>query len=517
MSPSYGALAFGPTILIAVLVALLLSTRRRETRPIEGAREGALAGAMWLVFGPLLFIQVVLLVGALLRGQWTLALTTLAIATPIAVALFPWPVVRGLLIPRGHVRLAWGLSHLSFWIWRRDVPGGAQIAAAWACLRAPGRRGSAATEDARAWVEGRRDGRHSDSERWNLGGAGIVATGLLAAARGDRPTARRLLASAAELAEPTWPPRAAVVAWEWLCGDALERGAWREVEFLARTAPATSRSVDLFGSIAARLTGVSPVPDDAELRRRWLLAPHRVATWPLVRRALAAPREARTRRRTTVARPRPARAGQDPLAHALAMHAQTLARGGSRDAIVSLAAAWDRAFTDPALDTLILRRGLALAAKQVEDAKRTLRQTVEADLVALLKAAGAKLGDETGVLEAASRSLRDELLEGIETAVAVLLERVESRRPLSPIDEWQAFLAVRDQYVDAVAVGGLELRRVAFAEAHGPLCSLAVWLWNDRNERALGNAMFHWLLAEAVIVDDPEAIALQERNTACGL
>jgi hypothetical protein len=80
-----------------------------------------------------------------------------------------------------------------------------------------------------------------------------------------------------------------------------------------------------------------------------------------------------------------------------------------------------------------------------------------------------------------------------------------------------ARLAARMAVISPWSLGGLPLRRLAFSTVHGPVCGLAVWLWNTRAERAIANAMFGWLLAEAIIVDDAEAIRLQERNVGCGV
>ncbi|MCA9698674.1 MAG: hypothetical protein KC431_14205, partial [Myxococcales bacterium] len=154
------------------------------------------------------------------------------------------------------------------------------------------------------------------------------------------------------------------------------------------------------------------------------------------------------------------------------------------------------------------------------EAKQALRDQVRDDLLALVRAAGLELhqlADDSELLGRAARELHSQLLDGLETATSALEARVSARRELPAIDEWHSFLAIREQYAEAAALGGADLRRLAFQEVHGPLCSLAVWLWNERSERAVGNAMFQWLLAEAVIVDDAEAIRLQERNVKCGV
>jgi hypothetical protein len=47
---------------------------------------------------------------------------------------------------------------------------------------------------------------------------------------------------------------------------------------------------------------------------------------------------------------------------------------------------------------------------------------------------------------------------------------------------------------------------------HTVLCSFAVWLFNVRGERPMGNAIFRWLVEQARRVGDERSIELQERN-----
>ncbi|KIG13547.1 hypothetical protein DB30_07935 [Enhygromyxa salina] len=358
--------------------------------------------------------------------------------------------------------------------------------------------------------------------RWRLGGAGIVAAGLLAEARGDRNQARALLLSGGELSEPTWPRHAISLAWGWLSAEAIDRGAWREVEFLARTAPIESPMTKFLGAVAARLTGIAPLPNDLQLRWRWFAAPRRFATHELLRRALAAPaapRESQPRTRT----PAPTLPEGKPLLAAMTLHAHTLGRdpaGLTRDDLGELARAWDRALADPDLERRLIERGTALGTHESERHPDHLAEMVRDDLLGLVRAAGlelGQLGDDSELLGRAARRLHGDLLDALEVATGALESRVQAKRELPPLDEWQSFLGLREQYAEAVALGGLPLRRLAFENLHAPACSLAVWLWNDRSERAIGNAIFNWLLAEAIVVDDAEAIRLQERNVDCGV
>lgn len=510
-----------PALFAGVIAALLAASGASRRKPNAELSAGAIVALLiWLVVAPIFFAELALLARSVAAGDWAEAGIALFFVVLASLVLFPWPIVRALLIPLGRPRLAWALSQLSFWTWRRDLRCGAVCAGAWAALRARERGRDPAVDFLEARVAAT-DG--LASVRWRLGGAGIVATGLLAELRGDRVQARRLLASAAELSEPTWPRRAMSLAWEWLCAEACERGAWREVEFLTRTAPVRSPTLELLAGVAARLTGVAPLPNDMQLRWRWLRAPNRLATRPLLELGLAAPAEPRPKADERPPPEPPDFADPDPLAEALLLHAYTLRREprSLRPAeLQRLAAAWDRALDDPQLERRVLERGLALASKHTQLAIADLRESVRNDLLALILGAGlplTKLGDDSPTLGRAARELERELLDALEISARALEGRVEGERELPAIEEWRAFLAVRDQYAEAVELGGLALRRLAFQEVHGPICSLAVWLWNDRSERALGNAMFHWLLAEAVIVDDAEAVRLQERNVDCGV
>jgi hypothetical protein len=75
-------------------------------------------------------------------------------------------------------------------------------------------------------------------------------------------------------------------------------------------------------------------------------------------------------------------------------------------------------------------------------------------------------------------------------------------------------LALRELHIEAARVGGLALRQIAFPQIHTPACNYAVWLWNQRSELLIADTIFRWLLAEATVVGDAEAIDLQKRNIA---
>lgn len=505
----------------AGVFALLIAGRSRQRTTSPVTTGALLAALVWLFVGPLWLVELVEAARAIHDRAWSelgVALALLAITTPV---LFPWLIVRGLLIPLGRAKLAWFVTRMSFWVWRGDVRGGAVIASTLALLR---RTGSVDPELI-AWAERKRDASVPPSHfRWRTGGAAIVATGLLAAVRDDRPTARRLLASAAELVVESCPRRAIQLASEWLCADAIERGDWSAVEFVARTSPVDSPTLRLLGSVAARLTGIAPLPNDLLLRLRWWLAPRRLATKRLLDAAIATPMVPRPRSRRSDMPLVPIDPGGEagPLGVALGLHAALLrlpVETLHANKLAQVGEAWDTALASDELDRHLRARALALGSRS-DQALRTLIDDVEADLAELIRLARMSLAgiDETeGLLARVARRLHRELLDALEVASSVFEARIDAKRSLPAIDEWQSFLALREQHAEAVALAGLDLRRLAFSQLHGPVCALAVWLWNERTERALGNAIFQWLLNEAIIVDDAEAVRLQEKNVGCGI
>jgi len=177
--------------------------------------------------------------------------------------------------------------------------------------------------------------------------------------------------------------------------------------------------------------------------------------------------------------------------------------------------AWDAALADGATHAWLARRALELDAPlgAVDRALREVAATVTDELAR--RADAAQLGAPTSpgpVGDALSRRLRHGRLDTLETGFARWAQRRHDGALRAPIDEWREFVALQAAYTAAIRAGGMELRRLAFPHAFSTGSNMAAWLWNARNEYALSHAISKWLLGEALVVGDAEAIELGHRN-----
>jgi len=419
------------------------------------------------------------------------------------------PVIhRHVLVPLGAVRTAFWVAHF---VSMQDSDAYALCCAAWAHSARP----RPADE---VWIIARRD------KRRPLGDSEIVVTALLAAARGDAVTARELMASVALIVEVH--PQVRELAGEWLAVDAAERGAWGELIASAAgaTFPASSLTFFLEGIAAVRM-GASGAPSALELRMRWLMAPHRRATFGLLQRAdvplpTGAPSEAPAASEPSDGSAQPADGDVTPpvrgaLPKAVASHLHLANRAATATGLALTVHAWDAALGDPATREWLARRALELDAPlgAADRAIRDVATAVTDELARLADAAGLGAPVAHGpVGDALARRLRHGRLDALEAGFTRWVNRRHDGAVRAPIDEWREWCALRAAYDAAVTAGGLELRRLAFPHAYSTGNSMAVWLWNTRNEYALSHAISRWLLGEALAVGDTEAIDLCTRN-----
>lgn len=481
----------GPSVAIAasVTVAWLCGVANRED-----SRPGLFGILQWLVLAALGFAGARLVLGGDPLGVLALCC--------VGVLGWPWAIARRWLIPRGHWRLAWWLVRSSAWTWHDDNRGGALVAAAWAAVRAGGPKAALGFVEARC-------------ERSDCGAAHLLATGLVAAARGDLEGARRWIGSLCEFEGDAAPRMARRLAVQWCAAEAATRGAWGRVAELAEDRDADAVTV-MLGAVARRLLGRAPVPDDAELERLWRRAPDCDAWSALVDRARDhAPVDASADAPVVTSVP----ADPDPHRAALRAHARLL--GATRPALADVAAtarAWDRVLADPVFAAGVRGRAAALGARG--DAIEGLRATIDGDLVALVCNGDIAIGEDPSLahdtLGRVRRAVHQRLLDELEVIADAMQSRVRARKALAIHEEWREYLALRGAFARAVAVTGPGLQRLGYAIVNPAICGLAVWLWNDRKNRVHAHQMFLWLLREARVAEDREAIALHERNVSCG-
>jgi hypothetical protein len=484
-----------PYVLLARLHQAAISARRRD-RTWRYLAWSVVAG----VIASIMFAFATAFVFVLWRiGLWPLAIAMIGV---LVLPLVATVLARDVLVPMGAYRTAYYAGLLS----RpgQDPPAYGLCVAAWALAHEP-------TGTGEAWVTQKRDARVP------LGDAEVVVTALIAAARGDADTARQMMRSVLMLVENH--PAVRELAGEWLACDAAERGAWVELadDAVASRWPATPLTYFLEG-VAARQLGAPNAPGAGEMWARWVIAPHRKHTRALRDQAGPAapaalepePADATTADATSP----PERA---PLPRAIAAH---LAFGNVDPTSIAFGAtvrAWDAALSDGATHSWLARRALELDAPlgAVDRALREVAAAVTEDLARIADTAQLGAPASHGPIgDALGRRLRHGRLDGLEQGFTRWAQRRRDGDLRAAIDEWREFIALYTAYTSAVTTGGIELRRLAFPHAFTTGSSMAAWLWNTRHEYALSHAISKWLLAEALLVGDTEAIELGHRNCA---
>jgi hypothetical protein len=474
-------------------------------RPAPEGIFGSWGAFVWFVLGP----TAPLLLTGVLAGQLYLLLPLLA----VVLLIFPWFFARRALIPLGLPRAAYFLTWTSDYTFHLDRQGGAAIAGAWAVARRP-----KLDEKAAEWIATRLN------QGETLRGAGVFASGLLLAARGDLDGARALIESIHDLDPLASPPAVRRLASSWLAADAAARGDWLRVGELGLQLGESGREAWLLSAVAQSLRLEPMAPGRLGLWLRWAIAPHRKKTLPIVRRAIAAldgafvESEADAPLRPAV----PAPEGDD-LSMALSLHASMLGRphgAVTGEDVRVLCQAWDVALSDRDTERVVSERALVLGASGPKPALDRLRGAIEEDLAAVILTAGlslSELSSRSATAERIRRDVRDRLLAEVEAMSDALRRRSDERRELPAIDEWREWSALCRKYERGVRLAGQDFQRLAFYKVHPDACSLAVWLFNERKQRVLGNAIFRFLLAEAEALEDQRAIALQTKNVGCGI
>jgi hypothetical protein len=417
--------------------------------------------------------------------------------------LFPAWIARSVFAPLGFVRLAYFTASLSRVEWRRDKPGGPALIAAWALAQQDKPWPSTI-----AWVEKR-----LTSSKSALQGSGVVAFGLLEAAKGRLDTARDWLDSVLMFDPRVAPTQVRAVAAAWLATDAAARGDWKRVKAIAENKKwPGSPSLTLLGALAGRMLG-EPLPTNAGLWFWWLLAPRRMWTRGFVQqatqhRAVAQASETLPAPPTTL----------DAIGRATFL---TLALKGQPSpgaaSVVEVARAWEAAFGSDVRSRLFVRATL-VGGGEPDAAVEEVRQLVQQALGPLLpgKLTGVS-GELPGLIEAAAQARRDALSSELEERMNRMDGRKLGNKELPQLEEWREFLALRALYRQSCEAGTLGDHSLAHSIIRDKLVNFGVWLYNVRVERPVANAIFRMLEAEAVALGDSDAERLNKKNGGCDL
>lgn len=475
------------------------SSRAASLRRAEGRLAATVFALALLAFGVLLGLE---------RGATWQIVPLGALTLASLVALHPWLAVRCFCIPLGLPQLAVWFGRLGGHPWVRDPQGGAVLSGALAQLRRP------VDPVMHDWL-------HAQLRRGPMRGAGIVATGLLAADTGDRDRARALLISLDDLDPDLCPPLARRVALDWLVADAVRNQDWARVKALAEDHPAPSRTVRLMLALARVHRGEAI----ESVWRAWLIAPRRRHTWALVRAATRAPaNEALPSWDMIDLANEPMLAANDggsSSSRALSLHVEALVDGaapGAEARVRRLGAAWDRAFDDFELRGRVRRRAEKLRCSIVgEKVMARLHREVCHDLAQLLVDGDVCEPRESdqGTVRRARQQVRELIVDRIEASASTL----DGPHPVfATVDDvvtrWLAWLAVREVYSTRAPMLSAELRKEAYGIVELHSRQLMAWMWNEQDERGLANAISTWLLLEAERVHDEESAAYHRHNVA---
>ncbi len=483
----------GPIIAAAVIAA---RATRQGRRPQQAQQTGP-EGANFLVR---VFAWVALLV---LLAELSAPLRWLASGV-FGVLMFPATFLAYVLVPLRLPRVAYHFALLSPPItYSREIRGSAVFFGALAAVR------SDSDSEVVSWLEERL------AKARTVRGTTVAAAALLAAARG-RTEAARLLFEAVDSLEASRPPRGVrAVARSWLVADAARGGDWTSVAEIGRRPRSYLRWPHAMGSIAQRIAAAPGALGDGWLWLYWALAPHRRATLPLLRRALdvAPVPDDQPTQSPDADEPR---AEPSALGEALRQHADCLATP-TPERLTLAGRAWDVVRDAPETRALLERRALGLGSMRPAEATLCrLLETAERDLAVHAAVLPRGLESKSQTLEAAASRARRRELDEIQDAAAALRDRTNRRAGIHPLEEWAAWTSLRLSCERVSRQGGTATRRAVFAAVYAPACNWAVWLFNMRLERLLAHHVFRWLLVEAQLADDAQAVALLEKNVKSG-
>jgi len=389
------------------------------------------------------------------------------------------------------VRLCWPLGLV------KEIEAGGVMYGALALAR------KGASDEAVRWLEQRL--RNAEPMR----GAGVVAAGLLAALRKQDNLAYSLLSLADRMDKRLISRATRAIARDWLVVDAARVGNWRRVIRLGRHGTSRLRWSYSMARIGERLTGDPRAWRDWLLWPCFLLAPRRLATYPLFRRALAVPvrRSAQPDATPAVAELPLALGGLARAIEGASAHdGQALAR--SIDAV------------DSHLDSMrgqIERRLNALGGRGDAGAVLSDFRQRLIDLVTPLIEDDpylARAAQRGSIMDQAVWQARRRLFGDIQVRCKDYQERTAEHNSLDLVSEWEAW-AMLQCSADQLLELDPTVESVLFQTVFASVCNFAVFQHNGRQRIALAHDMFIRLLRHSG--SDSQARELLAKNVQAGI
>ena len=470
-----------------------LPARARASSPRRGLSRAGLLAALrllvWTVVWGTVLRNIGASVGAWAQGSLGPGLTILiSVVVPAWLFLmFPSWLAFRLAAPYGMRRLAAAACWMSPFVRMRE------LASIGAFLDVAGDR------RAPAWGE-------LPVDAW---------TALAAAVQADR---RRSLAQAGRIADALahlpagarFPLLARVHGVETLVAAAVIRRDWAAASRYARIGQ--GRLVRLLALVARGIAGEA-VPARA-LWVRWLVAPMRRTTFPLVR-ALA-----RRGRAGAAPATRPAVPAAVHARHVALLDAAARNQEIRTDEVLALATAWQGEIDDAALARLHAR-AMELGVRDGAARTLALRERVLDDLALLLARADGELprAPAHASVEALASRAREQQIARLRAALAQLDADGAAATP-HPLEAWQRWLALRSAWERAEQIAGRPaLAALWRASVRDALWSSCCALSQRHGARAAWAVygMFDWLADRAEYVGDLVAVLANRENARIAL
>jgi hypothetical protein len=195
-------------------------------------------------------------------------------------------------------------------------------------------------------------------------------------------------------------------------------------------------------------------------------------------------------------------------------------RGGKIEAaqLRQLASDWEGVLAADKTLLQLADRCAALSGGDVDVTLGRVRELLETELAKLSeRAKGTAGGEAPSLLRGGMSQRRDELYERLERLMESMDRRKVDKRALDILSEWRECVMVRGLYAELVQDVDLSERHAVFSVVRDRLVNYAVWLYNDRAERGVANALFRFLWTEAVSVGDEASAKLNQKNAECPL